>query len=190
MKAGRLCVTVLLVFTFAGAEPAFSRVKVRSARDPEFSFQPVRTWAWQPLDDKQVMMARTANDNPKAMRAVVEPIILEAVAAELGKRSWQQAADGPNVTLTYYLMLTYGQTTQTMGQFAGASAWALPPFLATTTSLEISPHGALAIDVSSAGKVVWRGVAETKIKPDLSTPAREALLREAVRDLIKKLPQK
>lgn len=190
MHVGRLGVTVLLLLATLGADPAFSRVKTQFARDKDFLFRPVMTWAWQPLDDRQVLMARTAKDDPKAARAQMEPIILETVAAELGKRAWKQAADVPDVTLTYYLMLTYGQTTQTMGQFAGASAWALPPFLATTTSLQISPHGALALDVSSAGKVVWRGLAETKVKPDLSQEARVALLREAVRDLIKKLPKK
>jgi hypothetical protein len=189
MDTCRLWVTVFLLLATLGADPAFSRVKTQVARDKEYSFRPAMTWAWQPLDDKQVMMARTAKDDPKAARALMEPIILETVAAELTKRAWKEAADAPDVTLTYYLMLTYGQTTQTMGQFAGASQWALPPFLATTTSLEISPHGALAIDVSSAGKVVWRGVAETKVKADLSPKAREALLREGVRDLIKRIPR-
>jgi hypothetical protein len=67
--------------------------------------------------------------------------------------------------------------------------WGLPPFTASTQSLEIMNRGSLVIDVSAAGKVVWRGVAQAGISLDADRERREALLREAARELVRRLPK-
>jgi hypothetical protein len=66
-----------------------------------------------------------------------------------------------------------------------------PPLFSTPTqSLEIIDRGSLVLDVSANKMVVWRGAAKAKIKTDEKRERREALLREAVRDLLKKFPPK
>ena len=61
-------------------------------------------------------------------------------------------------------------STQTMGQFLPATtAWGLPPFPQATQSLKIMNRGSLVLDLSAKGTVVWRGVAQAKIKMDATT---------------------
>ena len=82
-------------------------------------------------------------------------------------------------------------STQTVGQFLPAtSAWGLPPFAPATQSLKVMNQGSLVLDLSAKGVVVWRGVAQAKIAFDADDKKREALLREAVRDLLKRYPPK
>jgi hypothetical protein len=95
------------------------------------------------------------------------------------------------VRVTYYLLLTTTASAQTMGQFLPATTgWGLPPFAPATQSLEIMNQGSLVIDMSAAGEVIWRGLAQAKIKTDSDNKRREELLREAVRDLLRRFPPK
>ena len=50
--------------------------------------------------------------------------------------------------------------------------------------------GSLVLDFSANGTVVWRGVAQAQIKMDADDKKREAILREGVRDLLKRYPPK
>ncbi len=166
-------------------------VDVRVDHDKTFDFRPVRTWAWNPERPGEVKMARTVEDDPEAMRRKTEPWILDAVATEMTRRGLQMAASQPDLTLTYYLLLTTNMTAQTLGQFLPATvAWGLPPFQQTTQSLEMMNQGSLVFDLSAKGTVVWRGVAQAKIDFDATDKKREALLREGVRDLLRRYPPK
>ena len=79
-------------------------------------------------------------------------------------------------------------STQTVGQFLPATAmWGLPPFAQATQSLKFMNQGSLVLDLSAKGAVVWRGVAQAEIALDADDKKREALLREAVRDLLQAL---
>jgi hypothetical protein len=49
-------------------------------------------------------------------------------------------------------------------------------------------YGSLVIDLSANKTVVWRGLAQAKIKTDADDQRREALIREAVRDLLRRYP--
>ena len=69
-------------------------------------------------------------------------------------------------------------------------SWGLPLFPQATQSLKIMNQGALVIDLSAKGNVVWRGVAQAEIKSDMERKRREDLLRGAVRDLLKRYPPK
>ena len=136
-------------------------------------------------------MARTVEDDPEAMRKLAEPIVVDAVTIEMGRRGLEQAPSDPAIFVTYYLLLTTGMQAQTMGQFLPATtAWAMPPFAQSTQSLKIMNQGALVLDLSANGKVVWRGVAQAQIKMDADVKKREALIREAVRDLLRRYPPK
>ena len=48
----------------------------------------------------------------------------------------------------------------------------------------------LRLRLSAKGDVVWRGVAQASIKPDAPAAKREALLRDAIREVLKRFPPK
>ena len=172
------------------AEPALARVDVKIDFDKSFNFKAVRTWRFDPAGNGEVKMARTQKDDPDAVKAVAEPIIVDSVNTEM-ERLKLQKADAPDLIVRYFLLLSTDQTAQTLGQFLpGTVSWGLPPFQQTTQSLKIMNQGALVIDLAAGGNVVWRGVAQSRLKPDTDFKKREATLREAVRDLLRRFPPK
>lgn len=183
----RLIVAALITLA---ATTVLARIDVRVEHDKSFNFKPVRTWAWSP-DGRGVMkMARTQNDDPEAMRQLAEPIIVDAVGRETKQRGLTEVAAGEaDLHLRYYVLLTMGESAQTMGQFLPATlGWGLPPFAPATQSLEMMNQGSIVLDFSAHGTVVWRGVARAKIKFDADQKRRESLIREAVRDLLRRYP--
>ena len=166
-------------------------VDVQVQSDKSFEFKGVRTWAWNPDGRGDVIMARSPDDDPEAMRKRAEPVIVEAVTAEMGRRGLQAAASQPDLFVTYYLLLSINAATQTVGQFLpGTTAWGLPPFAPATQSMTMMNSGSLVLDLSTNGKVVWRGVAQARVKMDADDKKRESVIREAVRDLLKRYPPK
>jgi hypothetical protein len=166
-------------------------VDVKIDADKTFDFKSARTWAWNTAGPGKVMMARTPDDDPESMQKQAEPIILEAVTAEIGRRGLQQATSSPDLFVTYYLLLTTGTSAQTLGQFIpGPMQWGIPPFAPGTQSLEMMNHGSLVLDFTVKDSVVWRGVAQANVKVGTDPKRREALLREAVRDLLRRFPPK
>ena len=142
-------------------------MKVNINFDKKFDFKPVRTWAWNPGEPGQIMMGRTAEDDPKAAQKLAEPIILQEVASELTKRGLTAATGQPDVTVTYYLLLTTSINAQTVGQFLPATLdWGLPPFPQATQSLKVMNAGSLVLDFNSKDDIVWRGVAQAELKMD------------------------
>jgi hypothetical protein len=184
-RLGIVAVTTLVVLFVQSARA----VDVRVEFDKAFDFKAVKTWAWNPSRPGEIKMARTADDDPDAVRKRAEPIILDAMTMEMGRRKLQMAADQPDLTVTYYLLLTTSASSQTMGQFLPATAaWGLPPFAPATQSLQVMNRGSFVLDLSAKGTVVWRGVAQTDYKMDATERQRETLLREAVRDLLRRYP--
>ena len=170
---------------------AADAVDVKINFDKEFDFKTVRTWAWSPQGPGEVKMARTQEDDPEYMRKRAEPVISEAVAAEMSRRGLQQATEAPDVVLKYYLLLSTATSAQELGQFLPATTqWGVPPFAPATQSLEIMNQGSFVLDLSAKDKVIWRGVAQSKIQTDADEKRRTALLREAIRDLLKRFPPK
>lgn len=180
---------LVLLAGAALAVQTVSAVEVKVGYDKTFNFKPMRTWSWSAGGPGEVKMARTVNDNPEAMRETTEPIIVSAVQAEMARRGLTFTMEHADLAVTYYLLLTTGMSAQTMGQFLpSVTAWGLPPFAPATQSLEITNQGALVLDVSARDTVVWRGIARAKVKMDSDAAQREALLREAVRDLVRRFP--
>ena len=166
-------------------------IDVQVEHDKAFNFKPVRTWAWAPEGPGNVRMARTPDADPDAMKRKAEPVILDAVATEMMRLRLQRVESQPELTLAYFLLLTTGATTQTLGQFLPATtAWGLPPFAPATQSMQMMNRGSLVLDLSAKGVVVWRGVAQAGIAFDADDKKREALLREGVRDLLQRYPPK
>ena len=95
----------------------------------------------------------------------------------------------PDLAVTYYLLLTVGSSAQVLGQFLPATTmWGVPPFAPATQSLEIMNRGSLVLDFSAGGMVVWRGIADAGIKLGADDKKATALIRTAVRDLLRKYP--
>ncbi len=163
---------------------------IKVAFDKKFAFKDVRTWAWSESKG-QMLLARTKDDDPEAYRKVAEPIIVDAVNTAMTKLGLTAAAANPDVTVTYYMLLTTGYSAQTLGQFLPPTMeWGLPPFQGATQSLKITNAGSLVIDLTADTTVVWRGLAHEELKPDAPPAQREKLLRESVRDLIRRVPRK
>jgi len=173
------------------AQATLARVDVKIDFDKAFNFKAVKSWGWNPKGPGEVMMARTKDDDPDAMAKKAAPPIIDAVTTEMTRLGLTAAPAEPDVTMTYYLLLSTTMSTQTMGQFVpGAVAWGLPMFPQATQSLKILNRGSLVLDLSAKGAVVWRGVALAEIKMDATDTKREALLREGVRDLLRRYPPK
>ena len=166
-------------------------VDVNIEHDKAFDFKAARTWAWSPKGAGDVIIARTQEDDPAAMKRRAEPLILDAVAGEMMRLGLQQAASQPDLTLTYYLLLTNNMTAQTIGQFLPATtAWGYMLVAPATQSIKMMNQGALVLDLSAKDVVVWRGVAQARVAFDADDKKREAILREGIRDLLKRYPPK
>ena len=159
--------TLLLAATVvAASQIVAAAVKVRVDIDKAFNFTQARTWSWAPAPAGHVIVARTPTDDPDAIQRLAEPVVLEAVAAEIPGRGLKQSTDNPDLTLKYYLLLTVGSSAQTVGQFLPPVAqWGVPYFQPSTQSLKVIQQGSLALDFSAKGEIVWRGVGAAEIKP-------------------------
>jgi hypothetical protein len=179
--------TALILALHVGLEG----VDVRVEHDKAFNFAAVKTWAWNAKGAGNVIVARTQEDDAEEMKRTAEPWILDAVETEMMRRGLQRAASEPDLTLIYYLLLNTNMSTQTVGQFLPATAaWGLPPFAPATQSMKVMNQGSLVLDLSAKDVVVWRGVAQARVSLGIDDKKREALLREGVRDLLKRYPPK
>jgi hypothetical protein len=177
----------------AGVEAA--KIKVKAEPDPNFDFATVKTWAWD-ADAGRVVMARTPSDDPAPIKARVEPLIRKFVEQEMTKKGKTVAAAGatPDLQFHYYVLVTIDSNSQYIGQFLPSTPyWGLPPFDAGTSSLEVVTKGSLVLDALLPGEadkrlVIWRGIAQTTVEDTDKTEVREARIRDAVQQLIKRFP--
>ena len=161
------------------AHAVLEAVDVQTAHDKAFDFRPMKTWGWNPASAGHVKMVRTKNDDSEAMQRKVEPIVRDAVSQEMAKRGLKEAASNPDLTLTYYLLLTVNVETQQFGQFVPTAViWELPLFTTGTQSFKVLNKGSLVFDLAAKDAIVWRGVAEAQLEPDASDKKRESRLRE------------
>ncbi len=182
--------TAAVALALAVAPAVLLAVDVKVAFDKTFDFKSVSTYAWSE-GYGQVLLARTKDDDPDAWRKMAEPIILDAVKTSMTQHGFTAAEGAPQVTLTYYLLLTTNMETQQIGQFLPPTMeWGLPPFQGATQSLKIMNRGSLVLDLTANKAVIWRGLAQANIKTDATVERREKLLRESIRDLIRRVPRK
>ncbi len=193
MQPAKSIIVVLAIATALALtmDVALEGVDVNVEYHKAFDFKSVRTWAWNAEGAGKVIMARTQEDDPAAMQSRAEPIILDAVATELTGRGLQRAEAQPDLVITYTLLLTTNMTTQTIGQFLPATtAWGYVGVAPATQSIKMMNQGALVLDLSTKDVVIWRGVAQARVAFEADNKKREAILREGVRDLLKRYPPK
>jgi Domain of unknown function (DUF4136) len=185
------CFVITLVLAAIVATGA--KVKVTVQREESFSFVGMRTWAWHPDGAGDVKMALTPDDDPAAVRNRFEPVIIDAVGKALTARGLSTAAAGaePDLLVRYYVLISTNMSAQTIGQFVPASAWGLPVFSGATQSLRVYEQGSLILDVRApkSRELVWRGIAQAEIDRDRKPAERDARLRDAIADLVKKIPK-
>jgi hypothetical protein len=185
---------LLVVSLCAAVVLQAAKITTKAEADPEFSFAGVRTWAWTESGTGDVFMARSSQDDPVAMKQRVDPIVTAAIARELEARGLTRGTAGStDVTVHYYVLVTVGSDAQVMGQFLPAvPLWGVPPFSASTSSLNVISRGSLVLDVTSTSlkRVVWRGVSQTDLDMATSDAKREAIVRDAAHELVKRLPLK
>jgi hypothetical protein len=181
---------LLAIALIAASDAIVAAVKVRTQVIKEFDFTTARTWGWKTPDAGIVILSRTQADDVAAVRAQAEPVLREIAGAQMPRRGFEASAT-PDLTLTYYLLISLGASSQTLGQFLPAVAqWGVPPFAPVSTSVEIIEQGSLVFDILAGDKVVWRGIGEAKIKMDLDRRQREALLREAAGEILERVPRR
>jgi hypothetical protein len=177
------------------AVPEAAKIKVRAEPDPAFDFSTVRAWSWDP-DGGEVIMARTATDDPAPVKARVDPLIRKYVGAEMAKRGLTLAGATPaDVHLHYYVLVTISAGEQQMGQFLPAVPyWGLPAFTPATSALNVATRGSLVLDAMLPGtagerRVIWRGIAQSTVQDNDSDAVRDARIRDASAELIKRFPR-
>ena len=190
----RLIVALALVAAGWTIEVTAAKLKARADFDKTFDFTRVQTWAWDVQGPGEVKLARSSEDDPEVVRRRIEPTLVAAVENEVTARGLKKLATGvPDIRLHYYVLVTVGFATQTAGQFLPTvTQWGIPPFAPTTTAFEIVQHGAIVLDVVSTqvSHVVWRGIADGDIDKIKNDNERDEMIREGVKDLVKKLPTK
>jgi uncharacterized protein DUF4136 len=166
-------------------------VKIRTDYSKTFDFAAAKTWSWYPDRPGDVHMARTADDDPETVKKRAEPIVFDAVAAELAKKGLTRSDKGADLTVKYYLLITIGSSAQYIGQFVpSVPEWGLPPMMGATQALRVIEQGSFVVDIWSKDDIVWRGVAVAELKPNQPQDKRAALLREAARKLFERFPPK
>jgi hypothetical protein len=167
-------------------------VKVQTDHDPDFDFTPLRTWAWHPERAGNAVRIITKDDDSAAFKQRIEPRLLPIVEAEFVRRGFAMARDNPDFYVTYYAIVTAGNSSQFMGQFINMPKWGLPPLAPQTTSLEYFPRGSLVLDVTArqTNEIAWRGIAQADMEWSETEDKREQRVREAVRELLKRFPPK
>jgi Domain of unknown function (DUF4136) len=184
----------ILILALAVSVVLSAKVKVDVLHDPEFDFRPMKTFAWHPDGAGEVKVLIKNSGDPEELRKLFEPVIRPAVEQELTKKGLTPAQGGPpDLYASYYVLITAGDSSQYMGQFISPTMeWGVPPFAGVTQSLKIYEQGSLILDLSSPSlkSAVWRGVAKAEIDRQRSASQRDARIREAVREMVKKYPPK
>ena len=192
MKSSARWWSVLVIATCAAVVVA-AKVKVQTQYDKKFNFSGLHTYGWHPTGKGDVKLLQASGEDPAALRAQLEPMIVRAVEQALGKRGFTAASASPDLDVYYYVLIGPGISAQTMGQFiAPVPEWGIPPFTPATSSIDMYEQGSLIVDLSapSLGAMVWRGSAQAEIDRSRSASKREERIRDAVDDMFKKFPPK
>jgi Domain of unknown function (DUF4136) len=188
------CASTLLLCAALAAAVSAAKIKIKAEYDKQFDFKGVRTYAWHPSGAGKLKLLQATDDNAEALHATLDPIIVGAVEQGLAGRGLMKASGAPpDLNVSYYVLVGPNINAQTVGQFVGSlPVWGLPPFAPSTQSLEIYEQGTLILDIASAkaDSVIWRGSANAEIDRQNSDEVRNGRIRDAVQDMLKKLPTK
>ena len=192
MKPARALIALALAIA-AVSTVETAKVKVKTQYDKTFSFKGLHTFAWHPDGAGDVKLLQQSGDDPARLRADLEPVIVQSAEQELAKRGFTKVSGQPDLNIYYYVLIGPSTSAQVAGQFlAPVPMWGLPPFPASTTSLEVYETGTLIVDLSSPSlkSMVWRGSASAETDRRNSDAARADRIRGAIQEMFKKFPPK
>src|SRR5262247_3715886 len=111
---GRAIVWAAFIVAAAAVLLQAAKVNLRSDQDKQFDFKAVRTWGWDVSEQGDVKMARSAEDDPAAIKRQFGPTIVDAVTRELTERGLAagDASKPPDLRFHYYLIVTVGVNAQ------------------------------------------------------------------------------
>jgi hypothetical protein len=177
-----------------GATVLLAKIDVQVENSPVFDFSTLHTWTMHPTNTGNAVKIISSEDSSAEIKQKFETIVLPIVQDGFVRRGFPKATSAePDFYVTCYALVTAGQSSQVMGQFLSpVPEWGLPYFAPSTSALTVFPKGSLIVDISSRVKneVVWRGVAQTDLKWDDTDAKREQIVRDAVKELLKKFPPK
>ena len=190
----RTALVISTVAWIATAAVTLVAAKVQAQADPKFNFSTIKTFAFDPASPGQVLVVVSKDSKSEPVQRQYEPLIVQSIEEQFAARGYTKASLRTfDFRLTYYLLITAGNSSQYMGQFLPANAgWGLPLFAPQTTALSYYPEGTLVVDASSenAGGVFWRGVAQAKIEAENDEAKRTARLKSVIKDLVAKFPKR
>jgi Domain of unknown function (DUF4136) len=182
------------LFVVAASTVVLAGTKIKAQGDPKFDFSTLKTWEWDPKSPGEVRIWVSKDSKSEPVKRQYEPVILQAVEEPFKARGYSRATGlQPDFLLTYYLLVTAGNSSQYMGQFLPANAgWGLPLFAPQTTAMSYYPEGTLVLDVvpMSTREVVWRGMAQAEVETESTEAKRTARLQKILKDLIAKFPKR
>ena len=150
-----------------------------------------RPGRWNPQQPGEVKMARTKDDDPEAMRKRAEPVILDAVSTEIGRRGLQRATVGSGPDRHLLLAADDEHVRADHGAVPARDNGVGTPAVRTGNTVAEDDEPGIArprLERQGHRRVARRGTSADQVRRRRQE-ARGAL-REAVRDLLRRYPPK
>jgi len=183
---------LLIVAATAISVSVGARADIRVDKDPKFDFTTLKTFGWNAVPGEvKIWVTQESSKRAEPTKQKFEPVLMQAAEAAMTKLGYAKAAGAaPDFEMIYYVLITTGSTSQHMGQFLPTNAqWGIPLWSPNTTALAISPTGAMVLDVTVGGKMVWRGISEAKVEMAITDEQRAKRVTEFMTKLVEKFPK-
>jgi len=169
-----------------------ARADIRVDKDPKFDFTKLKTFGWNAVPGEvKIWVTQASNEKAEPAKRKFEPVLMQAAEAAMTKLGYAKAAGAaPDFEMIYYVLITTGSASQHMGQFLPSYAqWGIPLWSPNTTALVIYPTGAIVLDATVGGKMVWRGIVEAKVEMANTDEERAKRVTEFTTKLVEKFPK-
>jgi hypothetical protein len=192
IKMKRLHPILTLLLIAAATTMTLARADIRVDKDPKFDFTKLKTFGWNAVPGEvKIWVTQASNEKAEPTKQKFEPVLMQAAETAMTKLGYAKAAGAaPDFEMIYYVLITTGSTSQHMGQFLPTNAqWGIPLWSPNTTALAIYPTGAMVLDVTVGGKMVWRGISEAKVEMAITDEQRAKRVTEFITKLVEKFPK-
>ena len=187
--AERLLSIVLLIALQFGC----SSLMVTYDYDPGADFSTLRTFDW--LADVQ-----EPTGDPRLDNSLTDIRIRGTVDGQLALKGYTKAAsEKPDFYVSYYASLKDLLNMSSISHYQGFGVGERPGYgggwpagSRTVTDVQSYKEGTLILDVVHGGtnRLVWRGIAQAEADPSRDPQTRQALIREAIHDMLTHFPPK
>lgn len=178
----RVCATLLLlVLTTPGALGQ----KIKSDYDPEFDFEPLRTYAWHP----DLAQPRSF---PIIDSATLDRLIRDNVEQQLAARGLSKAEKAPDLLVSYEVTGRLTTDLQHADSGPGIPGWPegrWRPFFDGTVDVQPRREGALTLSVYDAkeNRIIWQARGSDVVKNPRDI---EKKINRGVKKMLRSFPPK